>query len=445
MEHFKVFVVEDDMLYAKTLNHQLSLNPDIAVEVFKTAKELFKNMYKHPNLITLDYSLPDATGLEVLQKLRTDYENIPVIIISGQEDISTAVDLLKKGAYDYIVKNVDTKDRMWNTIRNIRENQELKNEIDNLRLELGKKYSTFNIIGESESMKKVFTLVDKARNTNINVTITGETGTGKEVIAKAIHYNSLRKKRKWVAVNLTAIPRELMESELFGHEKGAFTGADSRRIGKFEEAHQGTLFLDEIGEMDPRMQVKLLRVLQEKEIVRVGSNEIIKTDVRIISATHRNLQEEVRKGNFREDLYYRLLGLPVALPPLRERNSDIILLAKYFIQEFCRENQMELFLLSPGAQQKLLSYPFPGNVRELKAVIELAVVMANSREISEDNIVFNTNPSFDALLSTEKSLEEYQRLIIRHFLDKYNNVVLVAKKLNIGKSKIYNMLKNKEV
>jgi DNA-binding NtrC family response regulator len=248
-----------------------------------------------------------------------------------------------------------------------------------------------------------------------------------------------------VAVNVAAIPKELIESELFGHEKGAFTGALGRRIGKFEEAEGGTLFLDEIGEMDLSLQSKLLRVLQEKEVTRVGGNQVIKLDVRIIVATHKNLQEEVRSGKFREDLYYRILGLPIHLPPLRERGQDVILLAKYFLDEFAKENQLKKFRLTSDAQDKLLSYPFPGNVRELKSVMDLAAVMADESEISASEINFNSTHGEEAMFFKEMTLEEYTYRIIRTYLNRYSdNVLEVASKLGIGKSSIYRYLKEME-
>jgi DNA-binding NtrC family response regulator len=341
------------------------------------------------------------------------------------------------------MKDEDTKDRIWNIIKNIREKEELKKEIRQLKSQISQKYDfSKTMVGSSSVMTKVYDLILKSINTNITVSITGETGTGKEVVAKAIHYNSARKNKPFVAVNITAIPNELIESELFGHEKGAFTGAMSKRSGKFEEASDGTIFLDEIGEMDINMQSKLLRVLQERELTRVGGNQVIKLKCRVIAATHRDLAEEVRKGNFREDLYYRLLGLPIQLPPLRQRGNDVILLAKHFIKEFCRENELPEHKFSTGAQNRILKYPWPGNVRELKAVIELACVMSDGDEIYEDHIVFNSTGSVETLLQNEMSLREYNNRIIKHYLNKYNNdVLLVAKKLDMGKSTIYRMLK----
>ncbi len=447
MEAFKIFVVEDDEMYAQILSYHLSLNPDYEVEVFTSAKKCLNNLHLKPSVITLDYSMPDMSGGELLQKIKAQHPDIPVVIVSGQDDISTAVKLLKEGAYDYIVKDDDAKERIWNTIRHIRENQSLKDEIIYLREEIGKKYEFGKIIkGNSPAIKKVFDLMEKAAKTNITVSITGETGTGKELVAKAIHYNSKQNKKNFVAVNVAAIPKELIESEIFGHEKGSFTGAATRRIGKFEEAHQGTIFLDEIGEMDLNMQSKLLRVLQEKEVTRVGSNEVVKIDARVIVATHKDLAEEVRKGNFREDLYYRLLGLPIKVPPLRERGNDILLLSKFFTDEFCRDNKLPKISISQEAQKKLLKYPFPGNVRELKAIIELASVMANDNVIEEDNISFNSATTLSDMLMEEMTLRDYTSKIIGHFLEKYdNNVVLVANKLDIGKSTIYRMLKNEEI
>ncbi|MCK5702527.1 MAG: sigma-54-dependent Fis family transcriptional regulator, partial [Cyclobacteriaceae bacterium] len=236
--------------------------------------------------------------------------------------------------------------------------------------------------------------------------------------------------------------KELIESELFGHEKGSFTGAVTRRIGKFEEAQKGTIFLDEIGEMELNLQAKLLRVIQEKEVTRIGGNNTIKLDVRVLVATHRNLAEEVKNGNFREDLYYRLLGLPVLLPPLRERDNDVIIIAKYFLKEFCEENGIEQLKFSKNAQDKLLKYQYPGNVRELKSIVDLGAVFADGDEIEEEDIKFNSILDEDKLVLEELTIKEYNFKIIRHMLEKYdNNVIKVAKKLDIGKSTIYRHLK----
>ncbi len=440
---FKIFVVEDDDWYNRLLVHNLSLIPDYDIESFTSGKDCIKNLNKEPDVITLDYRLPDMKGLEVLKEIKAINEDIQVVLISEQDDIEVVVELLKHGAYDYIVKSSDVKERLLNTVNNIRQGSRLKKEIVSLRQEVKKKYSYQNtIIGNSPAAEKIFSLIEKATRTNISVTITGETGTGKELVAKAIHYNSTRAKKPFIPVNVAAIPKDLIESELFGHEKGAFTGASSRRIGKFEEANGGTLFLDEMAEMDIALQAKLLRALQEKEITRIGSNETVKTNCRIIIATNKNLIEEVNAGNFRQDLYYRLFGLPIELPPLRERGNDVIILAKHFIQNFCKENQLEEKTLSSSASKRLLSYSFPGNIRELKSVIELAATLSDTDEITEDNLMFGGQNMMDSLLTEERTMREYNLEILNRYLEKYdNNIKLVAEKLDIGVATIYRMLK----
>lgn len=445
MKPFQIIVAEDDKWYAEFLQYQLSLNPDYQVTSVHSARELFKQLTPQTNAITLDYSLPDATGAEVLRRIRTDFPTCQVVVVSGQEDIKTAVSLLKEGAYDYIVKDEDTKDRLWKTIVNIRENLSLRKEVEALREEVGHKYNfSLTIVGQSKPIQKVFGLLEKAAQSSINVSISGETGTGKEVVAKAIHYHSDRRKSPFVAINVSAIPHELIESELFGHEKGAFTGAATRRIGKFEEAGKGTLFLDEIAEMEPGMQSKLLRVLQERELVRVGGNSTIPIECRIISASHRNLSDEVSKGNFRQDLYYRLMGLPIELPPLRDRKEDIILLARHFVDEYARLNKVGARKISDEAMDKLLNYSFPGNIRELKAIMDLAMVLADENEIEGTAIRFYQSDVLRDLDMTEMTLEAYNQKIVRHYLQKYNdNVLQVSKILDIGKSTIYRMLKEK--
>ncbi len=442
----KLFVVEDDQAYTKFLKYVLGLNPDYEVEFFTTGQQCLNNLHKNPAVITLDYSLPDMPGEKVLSQIRSHDPNINVIIVSAQEKIGTAVELLKLGAYDYITKDHETKDRIINAINNARNKTSLIKQIDFLKKEISEKYDfEKSIIGSSVSIRKIFTLLEKACSTNISVSISGETGTGKELVAKAIHYSSKRKNKPFIAVNIAAIPRDLIESELFGHEKGAFTGALSRRIGKFEEADGGTIFLDEIGDMDPNLQAKLLRVLQEREVTRIGGNQLIKLDVRIVAATHKDLAEEVKAGKFREDLYYRLLGLPIHLPPLRERGNDVILIGKHFLDQFTKENQMPRLKISQEAQEKLLQYPFPGNIRELKSIIELAAVMAGDQEIKPQDISFTSSTRTESFLYQELPMQEYMYRIIRHFLNKYdNNVLEVAKRLDVGKSSLYRYIKEME-
>ncbi len=440
---YKIFVVEDDTWYRNFLNYTLQLNPDYEVHTFENGKDCLDNLHQKPDLITVDYSLPGMNGVELIKKIKDLDESIQLIVISGQEDVGTAVELLKLGVFDYIIKNEDTKPRLLNSVQNGLINVTLKTEITELREDLGKKYDfSKTIIGNSDALKKTFSLIEKAASSKITVSITGETGTGKELVAKAIHYNSERKRNPFVAVNVAAIPKELIESELFGHEKGAFTGADARRIGKFEQAIKGTIFLDEIGELDLNLQAKLLRVLQEREVTRIGSNTAIAIDVRIIVATHKNLAQEVQDGRFREDLYYRLLGLPIHLPPLRDRGNDVIHLAKFFIDEYAGENKTGKITLSNDAQKKLMDYSYPGNIRELKAIIELACVMCDNNLIETKDITYNLEKSINNILSQEMTFDDYSNLIIKFYLDKYDdNVIAVAKKLNIGKSTIYRIMK----
>ena len=443
MKQLHISIVEDNEWYADLLEYHLHLNPDYKVSKYACGEDFLKNMYPKPDVITLDYSLPDIKCESLIKKIREHDSDVPIIIISSQEDINTAINLLKKGAYDYIVKDEDAKDRLWNSMKNVREHLMLKSENQQLREEVGKKFD-FNkiIVGNSEPIKKLFSLMGKTIDSSISVSISGETGTGKELVAKAIHFNSARKKQPFVAINVGAIPSELIESELFGHEKGAFTGAIHQRIGKFEEAHKGTLFLDEIGEMDANTQTKLLRVLQERELIRVGGNKKIKIDVRVVTATHKNLAEEVKKGNFRQDLYYRLMGIPVKLPPLRERNKDILILSQHFANEFTKENKRRKVIFSSEAKQKLMAYAYPGNVRELKAVIELSIIMADDNEIKDTDIHFESFDSAANFLSEETSLENYTIKIVKHFLNKYDqNGVTVAQKLGVAKSTIYRMIK----
>jgi DNA-binding NtrC family response regulator len=442
--NFKIHIVEDDPWYGQILQYHLSLNPDYEIELFTTGKEALNNLYKKPDLICIDFGLPDISGDKLLQAIKARDKNLSVIVISAQEEISVAVALLKAGVRDYIIKGDHTKDQLWKSIIHIRENLNLRQEVAELKEQLGQKFSFENsIIGQSESIKRTFTLLQKAVDSNINVSITGETGTGKEVYAKAIHFNSERKKKPFVAINMGAIPKELAESELFGHEKGAFTGAAATKIGKFEEAQGGTLFLDEIGELDLALQSKLLRVIQEREVVRVGGNKPIKVEFRLISATHKNMAEGVKAGRFREDLFFRIVGLPIELPPLRERGNDVIILAKYFVDEFAKANKTKPFSISDAAKAKLRRYEWPGNVRELKAVLDLACVMSNNHEIAEQDLTFYEIGHVKPYSSSDKTLKEYEIEIIETYLKKYDgNVVFVAEKLDIGKSKIYNMLKS---
>ena len=359
-------------------------------------------------------------------------------------NVGEALKLLKKGIYDNTTGDAEAKGRVLDCLAQIKhfffpDQKRIKQKTGRQAIHLFED----TIIGNSKPMQQIFRLMEKAIRTDITVSITGETGTGKEVVAKSIHQHSARRKGPFVAVNMSAIPRELVESELFGYEKGAFTGAAAGKKGQFELADGGTLFLDEIAEMGMDIQAKLLRALQEREFVRVGGEQPVPYNARIIIATHKDLAQEVQKGHFREDLYYRLLGLNLNLPPLRQRGNDIILLAQLFLQGFAQNNALGHIEISKEAKTKLLQYNYPGNVRELKAIIELAAVMATDGIVEAADIQFNSVRRESTFLTDELTLEQYKNRIIKHFLKKYDNdVLLVAQKLNVGKSTIYRMLKN---
>jgi two-component system, NtrC family, response regulator AtoC len=443
---YKIFVVDDNALFLKVLYKTLELNPNYEVIPISSGRECLNRLSEQPDIVTLDYTLPDMTGKEILEAIKSKLPDTQVIIVSGQNDISTAVDLLKIGAYDYIVKGVDTREKINISIEKIIERIELTKENKILKEAITHEYNFRHLIkGSSKTMELVFELMGKAARSNITVSVFGETGTGKELVAKGIHYNSTRKNKPFVAVNISSIPDTLIESELFGYDKGAFTGADSNKPGRIEMAHEGTLFLDEIAEMNLNTQAKLLRVLQEREVVRLGSNKPLKFDVRVIIATHRNLVELVQNGHFREDLYFRLLGLNINLPPLRERGNDCVMLAKHFVNAFCDENQMEHKTLGDKAIEKLRGYTFPGNVRELKALMELACVLADDLIIEESHININPVNLNRNLLSKEKTLQEYNEEIIEYFVNKYQNVREAARRLGVGKSTIYRYLQSKGI
>ena len=447
MKTYRIFIVDDDPWFGSALEYHLSLNPDYSIHLFTTATACLKAMHLQPQLITIDFGLPDMKGDDLYKKLIVQNPGLPVIIISAQENVGVAVELLKLGVNDYLVKDENTKDVLWNAVSKIRKTQQLQEEVHYLRKELSIKYDfEKSIKGSSPALKKLFDLMSKAAETNINVSISGESGTGKELVAKAIHYNSERRNKKFEAVNMAAIPGSLAESELFGYEKGAFTGAVTSKAGKFEEANGGTIFLDEIAEMDLSLQSKILRVLQERELVRLGSTQLVKLNMRVIAATHKNLLEEVKKGNFREDLYYRLMGLPIMLPPLRERGNDVLMLAQHFLDEFCRENKKSKISFTTEAKDKLLAHNFPGNIRELKALVELAAVLCNHQVITDSDISLSAVPETGQIMTVEKTMRTYNNDIIKHYLKKYdNNVQLVSQKLEIGRSTIYKLLKTREL
>jgi two-component system response regulator AtoC len=384
----KIFVVEDDQFLGNLIKRTLEKLDNTDVTHFLTPEECMKNLHQNPDIISIDYNLPGMNGIELLEKIRNYNDSIQCIMVSGQEKLDVVIDTYRKGVVNYIIKDDNALVNLENAVKLLSKNVHLRQENENLKDLIIDRNKYTNILGNSNPVLKVLRMIQKVEKSNIMVLVTGQSGTGKELVAKAIHYNSQRAKKPFVTVNMGAIPDDLIESELFGHEKGAFTDARERRIGKFEEANEGTVFLDEIGEMDLMMQTKLLRVLQEKEVTRIGSNKSIKLDVRVIAATNRNLVHEVKEGRFREDLFYRLQGFLIHLPPLFERGDDVVLLSKCFLNDFCKENRMPVIALSKEAVKFLMDYKWPGNVRELKAVIERAAIMAENNTILPSDLVF---------------------------------------------------------
>src|SRR5215210_5810387 len=328
---------------------------------------------ENPDLVFLDIKMPGMDGLEVLQRIKAADETVPVVMISGHATVTTAVDATKLGALDFIEKPL-ASERVLVTIRNAIDRSRLADENRSLKRVVEVRHQ---IVGESPHLKKVMDAIRRAAPTNATVLITGESGVGKELVARAIHRNSLRSRDRFVQVNCAAIPDDLIESELFGHEKGSFTGATEKQIGKFEQADKGTIFLDEVGDMSLKTQAKVLRVLQEGEVERLGSARTIKVDVRVIAATNKNLEEEIERGEFREDLYFRLNVIPIYVPPLRERPEDIPLLVKHFLNVLSRENNLRPKQMTPQAMDAMKRYRWRGNIRELRNTVERLIIMSD--------------------------------------------------------------------
>jgi len=380
MKKIKILVVDDEAIMRDSLRDWLS---DVGHDVLTAengpqALELIEK--ERPSIVLVDLVMPEMDGIELLKRAKEISPGIEVIIITAYGSIPTAIAAMREGAYDYIEKPF-CPEKAELLIEKLVEHQRLIEENISLHQKLEDRYRFENIVAKSRKMQQVIEVVKVVAKSNATVLITGDSGTGKELVARAIHSQSYRKDRPFVAVSCAALPESLLESELFGHEKGAFTGAYAQRRGKFEVANRGTLFLDEIGEMSANIQVHLLRVLEEKEFTRVGGNDLIKVDVRVISATNKDMKKAVTSGQFREDLYYRLNVVTIELPPLREREEDIPLLAQHFLKKFAVENQKDITGFSPEATDFLLKYEWPGNVRELENAIERAVILAKNSYI----------------------------------------------------------------
>ncbi len=388
----QILIVDDEqsMLDFLTLMLQKEGYDIITANSGSKAKGIIKK--EAIDLIISDIRMPGIDGIELLRITKEINPDIIVILITAYASTKTAIQALKLGAYDYISKPFDI-DELKIIIEKALEKKRLTEEVIFLKKELAEKHSFANIIGKSKKMKELFQTIEKVAASNATVLIAGESGTGKELVAQAIHYNSSRRNRKFVSVNCGALPPDLLESELFGYMKGAFTGAVRNKDGLFEIAHEGTILLDEISEMSPQMQVKLLRVLQEKNIRRLGGTEEIKIDVRVIASTNRNLQKHIESGNFREDLFYRVNVIQIKIPPLRERKADILPLVEHFLQKYCKEMSKEINSINEEARNCLLTYHWPGNVRELENAIEAAVALASSKSITLDKLPQNIGRS----------------------------------------------------
>lgn len=387
---------------------------------------------QEPDLVLLDVILPGTDGLAVLQTLRMERNVTPVIMLTGTKSVKTAVDAMKLGAADYLSKPFDV-DELRIVIDRTLNSSELEQEVKSLRAQVVRRYAFHNLIGKSEGMQDIYSKIEQVADSRTTVLITGESGTGKELVAKALHYNSSRRDRPFVALNCAALPETLIESELFGHEKGSFTDATARRTGQFELAHTGTLFLDEIGDLSAVTQAKLLRVIQEREFTRIGGVQPIKVDVRIVAATNKNLDDLVRKGQFREDLYYRINVIALYLPPLRERSEDIPLLAKHFLEKRLEEEKRPQIEFNKDALELLTRYSWPGNVRELENFVEQAFIWSQqAAEITPEHLPASIksdsrssslrDDTLAGRMSLEKAVMEFEREIILDALKRTNYV-----------------------
>lgn len=381
----QILVIDDESSNRDALSMLLS-SAGYRVESASSGEEALEILEKTSfEIIITDLFLPGVSGIDLLKKVKVDSPYTNVILITGHASAESAVEAMKEGAFDYITKPFNFE-KLKIIVAKALEKSALVAENLYLRQQLRGKYKFDNIIGHSMAMQQVFSRMEKIVNTDSTILILGESGTGKELVAKAIHYNGSRREKSFVAINCGAIPAELLESELFGHMRGSFTGAVADKVGKFEVANEGTIFLDEIATMPMHLQMKLLRVLQEQEVERVGSSKKIKLNVRVVSATNANLDEEVKKGNFREDLFYRLNVIPLLLPPLRERREDVALLARHFLQKTCAEMNRPLMSLSPAAMRALEHYDWPGNVREMENVIERTVALTDGEVIEKKDL-----------------------------------------------------------
>jgi len=443
-----ILVVDDDPAH-RTMLRTLLTGWEYTIAEADDGSTAIKKVHEQAfDLILMDIRMIKVSGLQALSEIKAFNPAIPVIIMTAYASVETAVNALKNGAYDYLTKPLDF-DELRFAMERAMDHTQLKEENRLLRETLGSHFDRQNIIGRSAAMVKLLETVAQVAPSEATVLITGESGTGKEMIAGAIHFNSTRKDGPFVKINCAAITETLLESELFGHEKGAFTGAYRRKEGRFRQAHGGSLFLDEISEMSLAMQVKLLRVLQEREITRVGGEEVIKVDVRIIAATNKDLLQEIEAARFREDLYYRLNVVTLNMPPLRERKEDIPLLAQHFLEMFSEKNRKQIKGFTPQAMDRLLKYDWPGNVRELMNGVERAVVLSRSEYLDEEDlpmILKDASLSGEILakdaIPADMSLDEVEKATVLKTLELAGgNKSEAARRLGITRRTLHKKLK----
>ncbi len=436
-----ILVVDDEESVRDSLNLWFT-EDGYHVECAENAKQALSVLEsRNFDIVLTDLKMPGMDGLELLKRIKTLNKDSIIIVMTAFATVDTAVKALKEGAFDYVTKPFDPDD-LSHLIRNATKQISLSHENEILKIRVDTLENVEDLIGKSESIKKVLREVESVAPTNSSVIITGESGTGKELIARAIHANSLRKFYPLVSVHCGALTESLLESELFGHEKGAFTGALYNRKGRFEMADSGTIFLDEIATISQKMQVELLRVLETKSFIRVGGNKEISSDFRVICATNRDLKNMVEKGTFREDLYYRLNVMNIHVPPLRERLEDIPLLVDYFISKYCISMNKPLITIDQAALKRILSYQFPGNIRELENMIERAIVVCSGKKILLQDLPFGK----DTIDSSVESLDDFEKAFILQILNKYNwNISRTAQALKVDRVTLYNKIKKYEL
>ena len=433
-----ILIIDDERIVRDSLFHwfeEEGYNVDTAEDAETALKKFTKDKY---DLLLVDMKMPGMSGLDLLVKIKEIDKDCIFILITAFASVSSAIKALKDGAYDYVTKPVDP-DELNHLVKKALEQKELKNENIQLKSKIKELIMPDNLAGESKQMKKIFELIDTVAPADTTVMIRGESGTGKELIAKAIHINSKRRYFPIVVVNCGALAESLLESELFGHEKGAFTGAQYRRKGKFEMAQGGTIFLDEIGSVSQKVQIELLRVIETRKFSRVGGNELISSDFRVIAATNESLEDLVKQGKFREDLFYRLNVFTIFIPPLRERKEDISVLAYYFLKKFCSSMNKNIKSISPEAMNFLLNYTWPGNVRELENAIERAVVIGKSDVIKMEDLPFSGSYISDD--NSDRSLAAMEKKHIYKILIENDwNISRSAELLQIDRVTLYNKI-----